>query len=204
MAEQVLMAPAVLEMAEETTWPAQGDWTYEDYLRLPDDGNRYEIIEGVLYVTNAPGFDHQFAVHQIAVAFELWLRANPGGVVLIAPFEVHLPDIARPVQSDVLFIAAGRRPPPGASFFEGAPDLMVEVLSPGMMRTDRYVKFDAYERAGVREYWLVDPHARLVEVYQRAEGGEFALLGQFLAGEPARSEVLPGLALDTRSLFTQP
>jgi len=204
MTEQILTAPPALEMLDELTWPAQGEWTYDDYLRLPDDGNRYEIVEGVLYVTNAPGFDHQFAVHQIAVAFELWLRANPGGVVLTAPFEVHLPGIARPVQPDVLFITTERRPAPGAGFFEGAPDLVVEVLSPGTMRTDRYVKFDAYERAGVREYWLLDPHARFVEVYVRTEGGEFVLLGQFLADESIRSKVLPGFSLDTRSLFAQP
>jgi Uma2 family endonuclease len=121
------------------TWPAQGQWTYEDYLQLPDDGRRYEIIAGVLYVTNAPGFEHQYAVHQIAVALELWARAHPSGIVLTAPFEVHLPGIAKPVQPDVLFIAAARRPEAKARFFAGAPDVVIEVLSPASMRLDRSI-----------------------------------------------------------------
>jgi Uma2 family endonuclease len=201
MAERVMTAPPPLETRDESSWPAQGEWTYEDYLRLPDDGNRYEIIEGVLYMAPAPDFDHQHTVHQIAVAFELWLRDHAGGVVLTAPFEVHLPGIAQPVQPDVLLIAADRRPASGDRFFEGAPDLVVEILSPGTMRVDRYIKFDAYERAGVREYWLVDPRVQFVEVYARAEGGEFTLLGQFRTGEQARSEVLAGFTLDVGSLF---
>jgi Uma2 family endonuclease len=202
MAERVMTAPPPLVTPDETSWPAQGEWTYDDYLRLPDDGKRYEIIEGVLYVTPAPSFDHQHVVHQIAVALELWLRAHPGGIVLTAPFEVHLPGIARPVQPDVLFIAVERQPSPGDSAFEGAPDLVIEVLSPSTMRVDRYIKFDAYERAGVREYWLVDPRMRFVEIYTRSESGEFALLGQFRADEQAHSQVLAGFTLETGSLFT--
>jgi len=199
--ERVITTPAPLPATEETPWPAQGAWTYEDYLRLPDDGRRYEIIEGVLYVINAPNFDHQQAVLQIAVALELWVRAQDAGVVLTAPFEVHLPGIAKPVQPDVLFIIAERRPTPGAKFFEGPPDLVVEVLSSNTIRTDRTVKFSAYERAGVREYWLVDPKARSVEVYTLIEG-EFALLGQFGPGEQAQSKVLAGLEVEVDRLFS--
>lgn len=199
--ERVITTPAPLPATEEHPWPAQGAWTYEDYLRLPDDGRRYEIIEGVLYVINAPDFDHQHAVHQIAVALELWARAQDDGVVLTAPFEVHLPGIAKPVQPDVLFIAAERRPRPGDQFFEGPPDLVVEVLSPSTIRTDRIVKFNAYERAGVREYWLVDPKTRSVEVYTLTEG-EFSLSGQFGPGEQARSRVLTGLEIEVDGLFS--
>ncbi len=152
MTERMMTAPPSLATPDKAPWPAQGEWTFDDYARLPDDGQRYEIIEGVLYVTPAPGFDHQHVVQQIAVAFELWLRDHPGGIALTAPFDVHLPGIARPVQPDVLFIAAQRRPAPGDNFFQGAPDLVVEVLSPSTMRVDRYIKFEAYERASVREY----------------------------------------------------
>lgn len=105
-------------------WPRQGDWTYEDYLRLPDDGRRYEIIEGVLYVTNAPDFAHQYAVQQIASE----IMSFGSGIVFTSPFEVHLPGIAKPVQPDMLFIAAEQRPPAGARFFEGVPALIVEGL----------------------------------------------------------------------------
>jgi len=193
--------PPPLEEVEASPWPAQGEWTYDDYLRLPDDGNRYEIIEGVLYIVNAPGFDHQYVVHQLSVALELWLRAHPGGVVLTAPFEVHLSETSRPVQPDVLFIAAWRRPEPGAPFFAGAPDLIVEVLSPNTVRTDRLVKFAAYERAKVREYWIVDPGTRSVEVYVLGDDGLYALFGQFRAEESARSAILEGFSVAVSGLF---
>ncbi len=150
--------------AREQDWPAQGEWTYEDYKRLPDDGRRYEIIEGVLYVIAAPNFDHQYTVGEIFAALRTYVRERQLGIVISAPFEVHLPDIARPVQPDVLFIATERAPRSGAADFTGAPDLIVEVLSQSTARTDRLVKFGAYERAGVREYWLVDPRTHSVEV----------------------------------------
>ena len=156
--------------AEGGPWPAQGDWTYEDYVRLPDDGQRYEIIAGVLYVTAAPTFGHQYIVAELFAALRAYVRQRELGVVLPAPFEVHLPDIAQPVQPDVLFLRAERQPPPEAGYFEGVPDLVVEVLSPSTARTDRVVKFWAYEQAGVPEYWIVDPRARLVEVYELGEG----------------------------------
>ncbi|MBI4768922.1 MAG: Uma2 family endonuclease [Chloroflexi bacterium] len=190
--------------AERTT-PARGEWTYEDYLRLPDDGRRYEIIEGVLYVTNAPSYDHQFTVGELQSELRAFVKARGLGVVLTAPFEVHLPGIARPVQPDVLFIAAERQPHPGASFYEGAPDLIVEVLSPGSLRLDQAVKLSAYERAGVREYWLADPKTRSITTYTLPAGGqEYLLLGQFAAGEHLRSNVLPGLELAVEGLFLPP
>ncbi len=79
-----------LEEQKDSAWPAQGEWTYEDYLGLPDDGNRYEIIEGVLYVANAPGYDHQYAVMQLSRQMSNWVIERQLGVVLTAPFEVHL------------------------------------------------------------------------------------------------------------------
>jgi Uma2 family endonuclease len=202
--DRVVVRPVPLPPLEEvppSPWPAQGEWTYDDYLRLPDDGNRYEIIEGVLYMVNAPGYDHQYAVHQLSVAMELWLRQHPGGVVLTAPFEVHLSETSRPVQPDLLYVAAGRKPEPGARFFAGAPDLIVEVLSPGSVRLDRLVKFDAYERAGVREYWIVDPGTHSVEVYSLGDDGVYALFGQFCADDPARSPLLEAFSVEVRGLF---
>jgi Uma2 family endonuclease len=191
-----------LNLPAEQSWPPQGQWTYEDYLRLPDDGNRYEIIEGVLYVANAPAYDHQYAVTSLARLLGNFAVEKNAGVVLAAPFEVHLPGIAKPVQPDVLFIAAQRQPATDTQIFEGAPDLVVEVLSPGTARLDRHIKFGAYEQAKVREYWLVDPKTRSVEVYTLpANGAEYALLGQFTAKEKVKSSVLAGLELPVESLF---
>lgn len=194
-----MMAP--LETAgNPNAWPVQGQWRYEDYLRLPDDGKRYEIIEGVLYVANAPGYDHQFTVGEVVFYLKLFAKEYKLGVVLSAPFEVHLAERSRPVQPDVLFLTTEQQPPPGTQFFEGAPTLIVEVISPSSIRLDRQIKFDAYERAGVAEYWLADPKTRAVEVYT-LENGEYALLGQFAADEVIESRVLASIALLTSSLF---
>jgi Uma2 family endonuclease len=191
--------------AAQVATPAQGRWTYEDYLRLPDDGKRYEIIDGVLYVANAPSYDHQFAVTEIVRQVGNFVMSRGLGVVIPAPFEVHLPGIAQPVQPDVIFIAAAHQPRAGAKLFEGAPDLIVEVISPASTRLDQYVKFGAYERAGVREYWLADPKTRSMAVYTLApaESGvnEYALLGAFSIGEKIQSNVLAGIELSIDTLF---
>jgi Uma2 family endonuclease len=189
--------------AREPGWPAQGEWTYEDYKRLPDDGRRYEMIEGVLYVTAAPNLDHQYTVGEIFAALRTYVRERQLGIVISAPFEVHLPDIAQPVQPDLLFIATERAPRLGAEDFTGAPDLIVEVLSQSTARTDRLVKFGAYERARVREYWLVDgstelaevPRTHSVEVYGLSEEGTYEMAGQYTSGETPASAVLSDLAL---------
>ena len=195
--------PPLTSLPAEQSWPPQGQWTYEDYLRLPDDGKRYEIIEGVLYVANAPSYERQFAVSRLVKELATFVDERALGVVIAAPFEVHLPGIAKPVQPDVLFIAAQRQPASDTQIFEGAPDLVVEVISPGSLRLDQHIKFGAYEQAKVREYWLVDPKTRSVEVYTLpADGVEYALLGQFGSGERLKSAVLAGLELAVNDLIT--
>lgn len=181
--------------------PANGEWTYEDFLQLPDDGNRYEIIEGVLHVTNAPNSNHQFTVGEISAELRNFVKRGKLGRVIVAPFEVHLSVHTRPVQPDVLFIRAERVPSGQFPFFEGAPDLIVEVMSPESVRRDRITKFTAYESAGVPEYWIVNPHARIVEVYVLS-AGEYALLGEYRDNEQVQSQVLPEMEIIAKTLFT--
>ncbi|MCP4702257.1 MAG: Uma2 family endonuclease [Gammaproteobacteria bacterium] len=194
-------APAAAPFKAGYHRPRPGKWTYEDYLRLPDDGRRYEIIDGMLYMANAPGFDHQFTVSELHLQLGMFVKQRNLGIVLTAPFEIHLPGIAKPVQPDVFFIAKARQPQSGDKRFEGAPDLIVEVISPSSSRLDRVIKFSAYERAGVREYWLADPHARFVEVYALAAvtPHKYVLHGQ--SGEHISSSVFTDLALPVDSLF---
>jgi Uma2 family endonuclease len=189
-----------LALSDEQVWPVQGRWTYEDYLRLPDDSRRYEIIEGVLYVTNAPSYEHQFVVAQIIKKIGNFVEASNLGIVLPAPFEVHLSNTTRPVQPDVIFIKADKQPAADTQIFAGLPDLIIEVLSPSSIRTDRHIKFDAYERAGVPEYWIVNPKTRSVEIYTLS-GGEYALLGEFTGSDPLTSTVLAGINIVTSTLF---
>ncbi len=184
-------------------WPAQGKWTYDDYLRLPEDGRRYEVIRGFLYVTPAPSFDHQYSVSQINRLLGNFVDGNRLGVVLVAPFDIRLPDgIGNPVQPDVLFIRRERQPRSGDLRFDGVPDLIVEVLSPGNWRFDRKTKLGAYRDAGAPEVWLVDPLARTVEVFVLAESrAEYTLHERRSDGEMMGSTVLPGLELDVTGLF---
>ncbi|MDY7078029.1 MAG: Uma2 family endonuclease [Chloroflexota bacterium] len=183
-------------------WPAQGEWTYEDYENLPDDGQRYEIIEGALYVAAAPNF-HQYTVGEIFAALRTYVGEHELELVLVALFEVRLPGIALVVQPDVIFIPSEHTPHPGALRFTGAPDLVVEVLSHSTARTDKVVKFSAYERAGVREYWLVAPRVHSVEVYSLSGEGTLELAGQYTPGETVTSGVLSDLALSVDDLFVE-
>ncbi|RKZ89574.1 MAG: Uma2 family endonuclease [Candidatus Parabeggiatoa sp. nov. 1] len=197
------MTEATALATETTERIQQGEWTYEDYLNLPDDGHRYEIIEGVLYMSNAPDIDHQFTVVKLVSNMENFVTSNQLGYVLTAPFEVHLAENTRPVQPDVLFIAAEKWPARSAKYFEGAPDLIVEVLSPSTRSKDKTVKFRAYEKAQVPEYWLADPKARMVEIYS-LENQEYVLLGDFMGDEVIESKVLVGLKITADSLVNKP
>lgn len=203
MTTQMVMPIGALPLNEANGWPAQGQWRYADYLRLPDDGRRYEIIDGVLYIANAPSMEHQFTVSEIHFHLKLLVREKQLGQVFTAPLEVHLSEASRPVQPDILFIRAERQPPLGTQFFEGAPDLIVEVVSPSSIRLDRKTKFDAYEVAGVTEYWIADPKTRSVEVYTLARG-EYALYGQYTGDELIISALLEGLQIKTSLLFQPP
>ena len=193
------MTQAVL-LPKHKDWPAQGEWTYQDYLKLPDDGRRYEIIEGVLYVTNAPDIDHQFTVSELSRQMGNFVIEHGLGRVITAPFEVHLSEKSRPVQPDVLYIKVERWPVPGAKFFEGAPDLIVEVLSTSTSRQDRVTKFTAYEQSGVSEYWIANPRTRSVEVFTLS-GQEYALVGEFVNDDIITSTVLANLTIQTHTLF---
>jgi Uma2 family endonuclease len=172
-------------------WPPQGNWTYEDYCRLPEDGWIYEVIEGELYMSPAPLTIHQRCKIKLASEFLDFAESHDAGMVLDAPTDVLLPGLANPVQPDVIFVAKDRLEIVKAERVEGAPDIIVEVLSPSNWIVDRRDKFRIYAKAGVREYWIVDPKPRTIELYF-LRGGAYELIGKYSVGETVRSEVLPG------------
>lgn len=175
----------------EEQWPRQGEWTYADYKRLPDDGWRYEIIEGELHMTPASGTKHQKIVVNLAFAFSQFVRAQRCGEIYVAPTDVILPGLATPVQPDLLFVTADRLDIVKDAFVEGPPDLIVEVLSPSNWLVDRRVKLEAYAQAGVSEYWIVDAEARAVELFSLA-GQQYHQVGRYGPGERVASGVLTG------------
>lgn len=185
------------------SWPAQGSWTYEDYLRLPEDGRRYEVIRGFLYVTPSPSFDHQYVVSKMNRWLGSFVDDNRLGVVLVAPFDIRLPGgVGNPVQPDVVFIRRDRQPRSGDSRFDGVPDLVVEVLSPGNWRFDRTTKLTAYRDAGVPEVWLVNPITRTVEVFGlSSKHPEYLLRERRGVGETVGSAILVDLRIEVAELF---
>lgn len=144
--------------------------TWQDVLLAPEDGSRYEAIGGELYVTPAPSFEHQLISHKLAVALDRILVAPGHGVVVAAPVGVEFPDTEEGVQPDLIFVSKVRSEIIHPDWFRGAPDLVVEILSPTTRRRDRGAKLDLYRRQGVAEYWMVDGNARSVEVWPFATG----------------------------------
>ncbi len=143
------------------TKPA-GTWTYEDLFALPDDGRRYEIIEGELYEMPAPNLVHATVVANL-IAMLIPLVTRFGGRWYTAPLDVFFQG-ANPVQPDIVVILPGWSGTLPLRGPEGAPDLLVEVLSPSNRGHDLLLKRALYARAGVREYWLVDPEGRTIEI----------------------------------------
>jgi Uma2 family endonuclease len=146
----------------------------------------------------APEIGHQRLVVRLYKAID---GIVPGGEVLIAPVDVYL-DENNVLQPDVLWIAPDSRcTPVEGKYFQGPPDLVVEILSPGSGHRDKSKKFKLYERFGVREYWIADPVHRLLEVWQLVEG-RFVLQGAFGPGDTFPSAVLGGQTFDVSKVFT--
>jgi Uma2 family endonuclease len=175
--------------------------TYEDFLKFPDDGLRHELIDGEHVVTPSPVSWHQRLASRLIVALGKHLEAEPVGEVFGAPFDVILSehDVVEP---DVLYVSNERREIV-RDWVHGAPDLVIEILSPATRRRDELQKRDLYDRYGVREYWIVDPDGEAVTAYRRGPEGGF-LRGLELrtrSGDLLETPLLPGLCLALQDLF---
>ncbi len=179
-------------------FPPQGQWTEEDYFALPDSNRRIELSEGRLIMPPHPTRSHQVAVEELYVRLRTFVQERDLGEVHIAPLPVRLwPGKIR--EPDIFFIAKEHRDRLGESYC-GVPDLVVEVTSPGTRRVDRGEKLYEYAKAGVAEYWIVDPDERTVEVYTLRDG-VYEPLDKFREGETARSELLPGFEVEVEEVF---
>ena len=151
------------------TQPVVREWTYEEFARLPDDGNRYEVIAGYLYVTPSPETPHQVASGRFFIELSLFVtREHKLGEVLYAPVDVLLGpgDYLEP---DIVFLRNEHKHYRTRRGIEGPPDLVIEILSPSSARQDRGVKRERYAHFGVPEYWIIDAERRRVEVYRLQE-----------------------------------
>ncbi|MCA8969091.1 MAG: Uma2 family endonuclease [Planctomycetes bacterium] len=172
--------------------------TYDDYLRLPDDGRRYEILDGELFVSPAPMTRHQrWLVRLTALCFDV-LESNGVGIVLVAPIDVEMGphDI---VQPELAVVRTERRSILHDTRIIGAPDLVVEVLSKSTARIDLGRKSARYAHAGVAEYLIVDPETRRVERRTDPRGDRYESIETFT--ERVMSQVFPELSFDIDELW---
>lgn len=168
--------------------------TYDDYAELPNDGNRYQILEGELDVTPAPTPRHQAVSRNLHRILDRHVVDHALGQIFYAPIDVIL-SATTITQPDIIFIATGREAIITERAVEAPPDLVVEILSPSSVRTDRGIKSALYARFGVRHYWLVDPATRSVEMFELAGGG-YVRSGTFANDDYAGTSLFPGLEID--------
>ena len=177
----------------------QARLTYQDYLDLPESDERYELIDGELYMAPPPIPDHQGFLGELHVTLHTFVRENRLGRVYFAPIGVVLSD-DDVFQPDMIFISNERLNIIKRGFVQGAPDLAVEVLSPSTARRDRILKRERYARFGVREYWIADIVARTIEV-NILSGDEFTTAGVYGEGDTLVSPLLPGFSMDVSGTF---
>ena len=175
----------------------QKRWTYADYCRIPADRNRHEIIDGRHFVNPAPSPYHQFVSVRLCHQLVTLVMDRDRGFVLSAPLDVHLGP-GTLVQPDLVVLRPENRSIIGDKKLTGVPDLLIEILSPSNVRYDRRTKRDRYERAGVREFWLVDPDAHLVEQLILRRGGYAAPI---ICTERIRPSIFRGIAIDLRRVW---
>ena len=164
--------------------------TYADYAALPDDGHRYQLLEGELVMTPSPNAWHQAVSREIFVGLVQFVRLHGLGDVFAAPLDVTLSD-RNVLQPDILFISKERTGILQGGRVLGAPDLCVEILSPGTERLDRVRKLELYSRFDVTHYWIVDLEARTIEEYV-LHGDVYGVRSIAGYDEPFRPAVFPG------------
>lgn len=185
--------------ADAVPGPPQGRWTYPAYAALPPDGQRYEVIAGVLYRAPAPTVAHQDAAGRLFSHLMTHVQLAQRGRVFIAPLDVELTpaDVLQPNIVVVLTAPAAIITP---TRLIGAPDLVVEIAAPGTAGYDRREKQDAYARAGVAEYWIADPATRTIEVLV-LEHDAYRSLGVFVDQATLPARVVPGLPVPVAACF---
>ena len=174
--------------------------TYDDYCALPNDRNRYEILDGELSVTPAPATKHQIALGNLYRILSIHVVANRIGRLLLAPTDLILA-ATTVVQPDLIFIASDRSQVVTLRGVEGAPTLVVEILSPTTQTNDRQMKAQLYAKYAVPHYWIIDPDKETLQAYALA-GTQYNLVSQAQSGDPfTTTAVFPGLSFQISDLW---
>jgi Uma2 family endonuclease len=180
--------------------PPQGHWTYTDWETLPYDGNRYEIIDGVLYTTTAPSNFRQWIVKRLERYLGIPAEDQGLAYAFPAPIGLLMPG-CDPVQPDYLIILQANAAMIVDRRIRGVPDVIIEIQSPSNSAYDERVKFVAYALAGVPEYAIIDPRARKLSHYRLDAPGRYAYPQIFGEGQTMSFDCLPTLPLAIADLF---
>jgi Uma2 family endonuclease len=176
--------------------------TYQDYVEIPEDLQRHEILEGEHYVSPSPSMAHQRIAGRLYLKLATFAEARSLGDVFFAPLDVLLSphDIAQP---DLLFIARANLDILTDLNVQGAPNLVIEILSDSTRRTDETVKLRRYGQLGVEEYWIFDPRRRAVRVFRRSGPDGFSAPRELTggAGRVLTTPLLPGLEIPLGEIF---
>jgi Uma2 family endonuclease len=182
-------------------------WTYSDLVALPDDQLRHELIDGEHFVSPSPSFSHQEISKRLFLALNAHVERHRLGEVLYAPFDIKLSAWTVLVPDLVYFTAARFADVVNEKHATAAPDLVVEILSPGTRRRDLGRKRAVYDRDGAGEYWIVDPEARSVTVLRRPRAGAGltdVTVRTAADGDLLESPLFPGLKIRLRNIFRSP
>ncbi len=185
-------------MAVQHTWPLRAEYIWE----APDDNRRYEVIDGVLYVSAAPSHKHQRVLLALASIMRVYAHPRRLGEVNIAPFGVVL-DALTGVEPDLVYISRARRHLRSDRGVEGAPDLVVEVLSSSTRHIDRGIKMQRYARAAIPHYWIIDPLAETLEAYELVAGA-YVQTSALRDDDNFSPAVLRGLTFSLAELWEDP
>ena len=178
--------------------------TYDDFVLFPDDGKRHELVDGEHFVTPSPNTKHQQVSLNLILEIGGWLKGHPIGRLFHAPYDVVL-SLFDVVEPDLLYLSNERAAEVMTSqHLRGAPELVVEIGSPGTRARDETIKRRLYERVGVSEYWCVDPELDVVRVY-RLDGDRFARPVELSreAGDLLTTTLLPGLSIPLGRVFQE-
>jgi len=182
----------------EVDLPEKDRYTYADYQQLPE-GAPYELIHGHLLMSSSPTVEHQRLALELCCLLDEYLQIQSEGEVVPGPLDVHLADDTV-VQPDVLYVSPDRADRIGEQEINGAPDLVMEVVSPSTSHRDVFDKKRLYEKHGVREYWIVDLDSETVEVHTLTDGS-YTLHQRCVETGTAASALLDGFAIDLATLF---
>jgi Uma2 family endonuclease len=180
-------------------FPRQGEWTERDFFALPESTRPLELARGKIVMAPAPDDRHQHISGELFFALKAHVDAHQLGVVRHAPYDVRLfPGTIR--QPDLVFIRSEHMDRIVGRYFDGPPDWVAEIISPGSRELDEEVKLVEYAQAGVPEYWLVDPENRTIRVYT-LQGEAYTLTSTASSGQVAHSTTIEGFEVPVGGVF---